>query len=334
MTDTSLWATFSVADHLRRRPFVADVLLYDRLVVPVPDGDDETKRWRDLKRDPDRQHKLLEIAGELAIPIPWSIERSRLWASQYAAAQQAGADEAAVRDDVAKAVTFDANNIGAARHASSTQPPIAAGAPDPDDPAYMVTRLVLQDEFGSRKDRALLARVPLIEEVETVVAYSSYRGFSKERGIVHPRDDAPGGQPVFTFEWSFFVPSSSKRSDADLLRQAVDLAHADEIRTWRAAVQRWRRDWFLRGTSDDAALADLEAMIADYRRAARRLKIEVRSRWGLAVAGAAAGALAVAFPPAGIAAAVLGLGSLVPAQQIPKELEAAAMFHEARKRFA
>ncbi len=47
MGDVSLWGTFSVVDHLRRRPFVADVLLYDRLVVPVPDGDEEVKRWRD-----------------------------------------------------------------------------------------------------------------------------------------------------------------------------------------------------------------------------------------------------------------------------------------------
>src|SRR6478752_4999299 len=34
--DSQLWGTFSVADHLRRTPFVADVLLFDRLIVPVP----------------------------------------------------------------------------------------------------------------------------------------------------------------------------------------------------------------------------------------------------------------------------------------------------------
>jgi len=33
------------------------------------------------------------------------------------------------------------------------------------------------------------------------------------------------------------------------------LAHAEEILTWRAAVQRWRRNTILLGNSDDAALA-------------------------------------------------------------------------------
>jgi hypothetical protein len=162
----------------------------------------------------------------------------------------------------------------------------------------MVTRQVLAEEFGSAKDRALLARIPAVNEVEAVVAYGSYRNFSSERGDIL-NGATPGGQPVFTFGWSFFVPSSSKRSDKDLLREAVELAHADEIRTWRAAVQRWRRNTILLGKSDDVALVDMEAMIADYRRAARRLKIEVRSRWGLAVAGAAAGTAAVFVPPVG-----------------------------------
>jgi hypothetical protein len=128
----------------------------------------------------------------------------------------------------------------------------AKTGPDPNDPAYMVTRLVLAEEFASRKDRALVARIPRVDEVEAVVAYGSYRDFSNQRGSVR-QDPAAGGQPVFTYEWSFFVPSSSRRSDEDLLREAVKLAHTDEILTWRAAVQRWRRDAILSGKSDDAA---------------------------------------------------------------------------------
>ena len=44
-----LWGTYSVADHCNAYPFVADLVLYDRLVVPVPPGGDkmEWERWRD-----------------------------------------------------------------------------------------------------------------------------------------------------------------------------------------------------------------------------------------------------------------------------------------------
>ena len=34
------WATFAVNDHLQVKPFVADVLLYDKLVVPYPPPND------------------------------------------------------------------------------------------------------------------------------------------------------------------------------------------------------------------------------------------------------------------------------------------------------
>lgn len=40
------WGCYSVADHLAERAFVADLLLYDRLVVPVP-SDDDRERWEE-----------------------------------------------------------------------------------------------------------------------------------------------------------------------------------------------------------------------------------------------------------------------------------------------
>ena len=49
MDDWELWGTCSVRDHLARNAFVAEVLLFDRLVVPVPPAGDETEekeRWR------------------------------------------------------------------------------------------------------------------------------------------------------------------------------------------------------------------------------------------------------------------------------------------------
>jgi hypothetical protein len=120
---------------------------------------------------------------------------------------------------------------------------------------------------------------------ETPPALAPVRALSSERG--HVLDQAtPGGPPVFTFSWPFFVPSSSERLDRDLLRQAVELAHTDEIRTWRAAVQRWRRD-------EISCAAGLTTRAGQHGGDDRRL------------------------PPRGI----------------PEELEAAAMFHEARRLF-
>jgi hypothetical protein len=325
-----VWGTFSVADHRRRRPFVADVLLYDRLVVPVPDGADEAGRWRSRRRDPDLQKRLLNIIGDLAVEVPWSLRLHDVWAARYADQETPGAGtEASVWDDVTRAVEFDANNIELARR-NASPPSGSSQTDDPDDPGWMLTRMVLVDEIGSRKDRALVAGIPRVDEVEAVVAYGSYHRFEASRGPLS-EGRPPETEPVVTFRWPFFVPSGSHRTDGDLLREAVELAHADEIGEWRAAVQRWRRDSFLRGQSDAEALSEMEELIRAYAEAARKRKILIRSRWAFAVVAAAAGAAAALVPPVGIPAALFGLGALLPAPAIPKRLEAAAMFHQARR---
>jgi hypothetical protein len=69
-----VWGTFSVRDHLVEHAFVADVLLYDRLLVPTkPEGEDpeEWPRQWELAR----LNRVLGVLGNLAIPIPWTRER-------------------------------------------------------------------------------------------------------------------------------------------------------------------------------------------------------------------------------------------------------------------
>jgi hypothetical protein len=276
----------------------------------------------------------LGIVGDLAVRVPWSLQLHDTWAKQYADQNIVDDNsEASVMDGVAQAVEFDANNIEMARRNAS----VAAGQPaianDPDDPAFMVTRMVLADEIGSRKDRALLAGIPRADEIKAVVAYGSYSRFKAGRGSLATQPEA-GGDRVSTFGWPFLVPSGSNRTDDDLLREAVELAHADEIGEWRAAVQRWQLDAFMEGKSDVAARTEMEKLMRQYAAVARKRKIRIRSRWAFAVSAAAAGAAAVAFPPLGIPAALFGLGTLLPSGKMPKDLKAAAMFHEASRRLS
>jgi hypothetical protein len=81
-----LWGTYSVRDHLRRRAFVADVLLYDRLVIPRPPTPEEERpqpgkitevtRWGQAKWKPGRLANLLDILreGDLIIEVPWAAQ--------------------------------------------------------------------------------------------------------------------------------------------------------------------------------------------------------------------------------------------------------------------
>lgn len=77
------WGTFSVRDHMSDAPFVSDVLLYDRLIIPVPPKDkspDDVEFWK--KFEVERQQRCLNILkvktekeDGLALTVPWDTSK-------------------------------------------------------------------------------------------------------------------------------------------------------------------------------------------------------------------------------------------------------------------
>jgi hypothetical protein len=76
------WGAFSVIDHKDAAALAADVLLYDRLLLPVPPDEKERKRWRDNDWDPDLQDKRLKILGDLARPMEWNDNRQQTFSKE------------------------------------------------------------------------------------------------------------------------------------------------------------------------------------------------------------------------------------------------------------
>jgi hypothetical protein len=90
-----VWGTFAVNDHCVPRAFVADVMLYDRLVIPVPpkeSSDDDKKLW--AKWDVERQKDLLEVLGDRARKVEWNQQRRQAWKTRFQAAQAAAGQTA------------------------------------------------------------------------------------------------------------------------------------------------------------------------------------------------------------------------------------------------
>lgn len=119
--DWELWGTFSVGDHLRRRAFVSDVLLYDRLVIPTPPESDvgEQDRWRQMGWRPARQRRLLGLLGRnRVIRVPWTEFHRQSWETCYREAREAqpgGVDPAVVRAEMAQAAADDVKRTLEAR---------------------------------------------------------------------------------------------------------------------------------------------------------------------------------------------------------------------------
>ncbi len=88
------WGTFSVRDHMRPQPFAADVLMYDRLVIPHPADPIERDRWSQAGWAPGRLDSILEVlradgdeSKRHAIPVPWNQYTDELFKQRAATAQ-------------------------------------------------------------------------------------------------------------------------------------------------------------------------------------------------------------------------------------------------------
>jgi hypothetical protein len=73
------WGAFSVIDHIDAEALAADVLLYDRLMLPVPPDDAEVRRWEEKDWQPGLQKQRLDLLGDLAEPIAWNADRQQVY---------------------------------------------------------------------------------------------------------------------------------------------------------------------------------------------------------------------------------------------------------------
>jgi hypothetical protein len=81
------WGSLSVSDHIDTASLAANVLLYDRLVLPVMAGQadrDERAYWKARGWNPDLQRKRLDQLDELAICRPWNAERRATFKTRLA----------------------------------------------------------------------------------------------------------------------------------------------------------------------------------------------------------------------------------------------------------
>lgn len=77
------WGSFSVKDHIHTNNLASDVLMYDRLIFPVPPNEDERERWEKNNWQPDLLNQRLEqIGSRRAIKIKWDKYRQEQFGDQ------------------------------------------------------------------------------------------------------------------------------------------------------------------------------------------------------------------------------------------------------------
>jgi hypothetical protein len=83
-----VWATYAVNDHCVPRAFTADVMLYDRLVIPIPPDnptEGDKKLWANY--DVGRQERMLQILGARARTVKWNSQQREQWKARFESAK-------------------------------------------------------------------------------------------------------------------------------------------------------------------------------------------------------------------------------------------------------
>lgn len=313
-----VWGTFSVRDHCAPNAFVADVLIYDRLVLPVPADDRERARWRrpnanDPREtwDPDRLQALIEILGSQRRPrrddakLVWEVDWDRdKWIYERSRLEAAGV----VSDD-----------------------------------AFWTTRRII----------AMDDAVPGV--VEAVAAYPSAAACVQDRELqqvnVSPN---PPGTIGAVIARPLLLPDPGKETKLHPLRQAIELALDDDFRAARGAYYDWVREFFapLQGRDGtrpvDAAslelareklndlLAKERAVVKKHGSAKRWRRVtEAFTIIGLGAAGV--GAVLAGGNPPGLVEASAGIlgwvtGRLAPPPSDRPPLTGASMFATSERR--
>jgi hypothetical protein len=336
------WGTYSVKDHLRPRAFVADVLLFDKLVIPRPPTAKELQaegldkpdvnqmdRWRRNNWDPDRQCKLLDILQEfdLAVELPWGGHAEHDWQMMF-------------NKDKAESLQADRSGL-----TQSIQAQVDLAVPE--EQAYIATggvlALYVANQLNNEVARKLVnrAKAPGVP-VEAVIAYASYADYEADQGV--ERADSgpppvPAIGPYAMFGWEFFVPEDSSKSDAELLRQAAELASQPDFCETRQYFHGWLKQMYEGEVDRQDAYEKMQKMLSEHTKIMRKSGFTKAARYAAKVAQIVAPLAGLVGHAAGVATGVaasgaaFGIEQLIPMPQVPDRLRPAAVLYDARKFF-
>jgi hypothetical protein len=300
-----VWGTFSVDDHTRGRAFVNDVLLYDRLVLPVPPKDEpaEWDRWTSQGWDPERQRDLREILrqADLVREVEWNQRRRAEWRSRHDASSGA------------------ASEVGWAMAGTRTE--LTQGLPRYVRAVESVTAYSSVEEV----ERELGVQIGGHATAMPAGTLCAAIGWE----FLAPRDPGPQRSDADQLRAAVEIAADRdfRRRRADLMRWEREFI-ADSV-TDREAIR--------------AALTELTELVHEQRSAAKATRREMRVRYGFRLSPipvGLTGALLIA-PPVGIAfaagGAFLALGSAAVdwrySRNEPEKPSPAAFVHSVHRHF-
>jgi len=244
------WGSLSVADHTDTQALIANVLLYDRLVIPVcTDQTDRNERafWAANGWDADLQLERLNQLGDRVVRRPWDKGRR---------------DQFRGRMDELKAERFDVGHIDA-KH---------------------LTRMILAQEQVIER----IPGVNGVTVIAAYNSEAGLRNDFQVADGFDAKDGASNlaGQ-AYLLTRRLALPAAT--ADADLLKAAARLSRDPEFREKRTALFDWQETAVARKWEAEATVAEIATMTEHYNEAIRTALGKVRLRFAFTICGIALG---------------------------------------------
>jgi hypothetical protein len=275
------WGVFSVIDHKDEIRLATELMLYDKIVVPTPIGDDgeDWKRWREKKWEPEHLMEIIRRPNlkDLFIEAKWDLERQKNWKIAF---EEAKADIDKVNSEIQNGI----EKRGAAAAAQYAHRSVEERDRAIEAVAYTETKNELI--------RHLQGRVAIHHgTVEFYAAYQSQREFEE----LHYTEDSikQGVERVnFLIRHRLAVPDLEP---GILLDSVADLTSKPLFNERRRLFYDWQIDQLQRRHDPETVLRELNQIVHDFNAAA--LANGQKCRWEtvitvMQVAGAAVAAWA------------------------------------------
>lgn len=279
------WGTFSVRDHCLERPFVAEVLLFDKLVIPVPPDGKEAQRWERNGWMPEKQTRVLGLLEKkgLVVKVPWDAVRRKTFRRGFKAAK-------AAHHEGVNAYAMTAHQLLTDQQLTEIRD--------------MPVRPQMIAGYRSRKR--------FRNDVAVVVVDKS-----------QVRDTQRKEELAMAIGYEFLVPDESYEPsdelDLELLRRAIAIATRDRFREKRAAFYEWIDRAVADQYTNQEALGEMNKLLKAYTHEVEAAGIKTRVDQAFLVAGTGLAVAGHFFPPLWVGAVAIAPAKYVVSRVLPHD---------------
>jgi hypothetical protein len=299
-----IWGTYSVKDHAQPGAFLADLMFYDRLVLPVPEEGAEAE-WDKRKWAPKLQADLIkELSKHNRVrTVPWKIGT---WDNE--------------RDQFEEQLT-NRSDLDAA-----------------------VAREAARDAFLFTRTRLVADLPSNIRGVTVVPTFANSGQLSKAIGLrAAPSGELHGtaqGTAAAAMSLRFLVPEHEGTTTPATLQKVLERTGGREAKRARDAFWSWQRDFFGddvitdQATLDDAT-EEMADLVADLERAISWKRASTVAGYLFLAGTVTLGMIASGLAPVALVGATLAVGQFtfdrLAAQRVVSRTPDAALFTSAKE---